>query len=173
MFVDYYNILDVSRNADFGAIKLAYKQQAIKWHPDNNLKDDTTERMQLINEAYIILKDGDARKLYDIAYDDYIAKKKKRNEEKHPKNSSSYENETSDSKSESTAEDYEVDSDLLRKWIFNARNQSRSLAKQSLEDLKGMSKVGGAAIFESALTGVVKYILFAVLFLIIMRACRD
>ena len=172
MFVDYYDLLNVSPNADVATIKSAYKQQAIKWHPDSNPNEDTTERMQLINEAYLILKDAEARNLYNIAYNDFIDKKRKRSEDQNSSRESGND-QTKDSKSRNTAEDYEVDSDLLRRWILNARNQSKTLAKQSLEDLKGMSKVGGAAIVESALKGIVKYIIFGVLFLIIMRACRD
>ena len=57
MFRDYYAILVISQSASRVEIKSAYKKQAIKWHPDKNQGVDTTQRMQEINEAYLILND--------------------------------------------------------------------------------------------------------------------
>eukprot|EP00959_Pyramimonas_sp_CCMP1952_P340450 7131032-Pyramimonas_sp.AAC.2 len=33
---DYYDILNIKRDADEDAIKKAYRKQAMKWHPDKN-----------------------------------------------------------------------------------------------------------------------------------------
>ena len=33
---DYYQILNINRDADEDAIKKAYRKQAMKWHPDKN-----------------------------------------------------------------------------------------------------------------------------------------
>ena len=49
-------------------IKVAYRKQCIKWHRDKNINIDTTQRMQDINQAYLILKDEEARSKYDIEY---------------------------------------------------------------------------------------------------------
>ena len=77
MFIDYYAILNVGFDADPAEIKTAFKNQALKWHPDKNPGVDTTQRMQLINEAYLILKDFDARQRYNI---EYLSYKKRQNQ---------------------------------------------------------------------------------------------
>ena len=71
MFKDYYKILEVSQNATDEEIKKAFREQAIKWHPDRNQGTDTTLRMQEINEAHLILKDKEARTRYDIEYNKF------------------------------------------------------------------------------------------------------
>jgi len=68
MFIDYYAILEVDFSATQSEIREAFKKQAIKWHPDRNTERDTTLRMQQINEAYLILKDIEARQRYDKEY---------------------------------------------------------------------------------------------------------
>lgn len=73
MFIDYYSILEVDKESSFEEIKSAFRKQCIKWHPDKNLGKDTTEKMQLINEAYLILKDSEARAKYDIEWEAYHA----------------------------------------------------------------------------------------------------
>ena len=40
---------------------MAYRKQCIKWHRDKNINIDTTQRMQGINQAYLILKDEETR----------------------------------------------------------------------------------------------------------------
>jgi curved DNA-binding protein CbpA len=74
MFKDYYNVLDLTQDASFEEIKKAFREQAIKWHPDRNQGIDTTLRMQEINEAYLILKDKEGRVRYDIEYNKFILK---------------------------------------------------------------------------------------------------
>ena len=36
MFVDYYKVLEIEKNANSNEIKSAFRSQAIKWHPDKN-----------------------------------------------------------------------------------------------------------------------------------------
>jgi len=71
MFKDYYKLLDIQQNASDEEIKKAFREQAIEWHPDRNQGTDTTLRMQEINEAYLILKDKEARARYDIEYNKF------------------------------------------------------------------------------------------------------
>jgi len=62
----YYEVLEVDRVADDGALKAAFRKLAMKWHPDRNPGDkDCEHRFKEINEAYEILKDPDKRAAYD------------------------------------------------------------------------------------------------------------
>src|SRR5205823_4327066 len=62
----YYETLGVDRNADESKLKAAFRKLAMKWHPDKNPGDATSEmRFKEINEAYEVLKDPDKRAAYD------------------------------------------------------------------------------------------------------------
>jgi molecular chaperone DnaJ len=62
----YYEILEVERSAGDGELKSAFRKLAMKWHPDRNPGDKTSEaRFKEINEAYEVLKDADKRAAYD------------------------------------------------------------------------------------------------------------
>lgn len=66
MTMDYYEILEVSRDATGAEIKKSYRKLAIKHHPDKNPNDkEAEERFKLINEAYDILGKDDKREIYD------------------------------------------------------------------------------------------------------------
>ena len=66
MTVDYYEILEVSRDATGTEIKKAYRKLAIKYHPDKNPGDkEAEEKFKLINEAYEVLSKEDKRQIYD------------------------------------------------------------------------------------------------------------
>ena len=63
---DYYDILGVERNADSNAIKKAYRQLALKYHPDRNPDDpDAEDKFKEATEAYEVLRDSEMRALYD------------------------------------------------------------------------------------------------------------
>lgn len=62
----YYETLEVDRNADDTKLKAAFRKLAMKWHPDKNPGDSSSEvRFKEINEAYEVLKDGNKRAAYD------------------------------------------------------------------------------------------------------------
>lgn len=64
---DYYQILGVSKDADAAAIKKAYREMALKYHPDRNKGDKAAEeKFKEIAEANEVLSDKDKRKRYDI-----------------------------------------------------------------------------------------------------------
>lgn len=64
---DYYDLLGVSREADASEIKRAYRQLAMKYHPDRNPGDrDAEERFKEAAEAYQVLSDPDRRRTYDM-----------------------------------------------------------------------------------------------------------
>ncbi len=62
---DYYEILGVQRNASSEDIKKAYRQQALKYHPDRNDDPGAAEKFKEAAEAYQILSDSDQRAAYD------------------------------------------------------------------------------------------------------------
>ena len=63
---DYYEVLEVSRNASDTEIKKAYRQKAIQFHPDKNPGDHTAEeKFKEAVEAYEVLSDPEKRKRYD------------------------------------------------------------------------------------------------------------
>lgn len=66
MSTDYYEILGLSRKATAGDIKKAYRQRALKYHPDRNPGDTAAEgEFKRISEAYAVLSDPEKRKQYD------------------------------------------------------------------------------------------------------------
>jgi molecular chaperone DnaJ len=63
---DYYEILNVSRNATDNELKAAYRKLALKYHPDRNPDDQTAEeKFKEAAEAYEVLRDPQKRSLYD------------------------------------------------------------------------------------------------------------
>lgn len=63
---DYYEILEVNKNATEAEIKKAYRQKAIKFHPDKNPGDNTAEdKFKEAAEAYEVLSHADKKSRYD------------------------------------------------------------------------------------------------------------
>ncbi len=63
---DYYQILGVSRNASSEEIKKAYRQLALKYHPDRNKENpEAEEKFKEASEAYSVLGNPEKRKIYD------------------------------------------------------------------------------------------------------------
>lgn len=154
MFVDYYALLEIPINASAEEVRKAFKAQALKWHPDRNPGVDTTVRMQAINEAFLILKDPEARQRFDQEYRQF---RQRRQGGTPPQ-------------AEAAPEmheyaDYEVQDDLLKRWMSNARRQAVDLAKQTVEDLKGMTAAGAKAAVKEAGS---RFISMLVLSLVVM-----
>lgn len=65
-FIDYYNVLEISKEASQEDIKKAYRRLARKYHPDLNPNDaDAQKKFQAVNEANEVLSDPEKRKKYD------------------------------------------------------------------------------------------------------------
>src|SRR4051812_29211839 len=63
---DYYAVLSVSREASDDEIKRAYRQAALKHHPDRNPGDKAAEeKFKEASEAYSVLSDAEKRQAYD------------------------------------------------------------------------------------------------------------
>jgi molecular chaperone DnaJ len=63
---DYYEVLGVERSASEDEIKKAYRQLAIKYHPDKNPGDkQAEENFKEATEAYEVLKDPQSRSQFD------------------------------------------------------------------------------------------------------------
>ncbi|HAH60077.1 MAG: molecular chaperone DnaJ [Lentimicrobium sp.] len=63
---DYYDILGISRNASESEIKKAYRQMALKFHPDKNPGDkQAEENFKEAAEAYEVLSNSEKRARYD------------------------------------------------------------------------------------------------------------
>lgn len=78
-FKDYYKILGIeSVKVSSEEIKLAYRNQAKKFHPDIN-KESTGEIIKDINEAYKVLSNPQSKKKYDRLWNSYIGRNKKEN----------------------------------------------------------------------------------------------
>lgn len=64
-FRDYYDILEVTREATADEIKRAYRKMARKFHPDISKEPNAEERFKQVGEAYEVLKDVEKRAAYD------------------------------------------------------------------------------------------------------------
>ncbi len=63
---DYYDILEISKNATAEEIKKAYRKMAIKHHPDKNPNDKASEdKFKEAAEAYEVLSDATKKQRYD------------------------------------------------------------------------------------------------------------
>lgn len=64
--VDYYEILEIERNAGEDEIKKSYRRLAVKYHPDKNPgNSEAEEKFKKVSEAYQVLSDREKRARYD------------------------------------------------------------------------------------------------------------
>jgi curved DNA-binding protein CbpA len=66
-FVDYYEILQISPNAETTTIQRVYRMLATRYHPDNLITGDTDHFLKL-QEAYNVLTDPEQRTAYDAVH---------------------------------------------------------------------------------------------------------
>ncbi len=74
VFVDYYELLQLSSNADTNTIERIFRHLAKRFHPDNPKSADNDRFYQIV-EAHRTLVDPESRASYDVKYQDYWNRK--------------------------------------------------------------------------------------------------
>lgn len=83
IFKDYYKILGLDTNkVNIDEIKIAYREQAKKYHPDVNGGNSSEERFKDINEAYRVLSDPTTKRKYDRTWNYNVGYKQKKAKQK-------------------------------------------------------------------------------------------
>lgn len=80
MFTDYYEILEISPNANSDTIERIFRYLALRYHPDNTDTGDLSRFSEIV-EAHNTLKDPVKRAQYDLQHKDYSADRRKLTEE--------------------------------------------------------------------------------------------
>jgi DnaJ family protein B protein 13 len=65
---DFYKLLDLKREASDSAVKQAYRQKSIQWHPQRNAGKNPEfvgNKFRQVAEAYTVLADAKLRAIYD------------------------------------------------------------------------------------------------------------
>lgn len=70
-FVDYYEVLQISRHSSADSIKAAYRTMCKRYHPDtyHGSRAVAERNIRLINEAYGVLRHPADKARYDAQYD--------------------------------------------------------------------------------------------------------
>ena len=69
LFIDCYEVLQVSPNADLETIERIYRFLAKRHHPDNPQTGDA-EKFRVITDAYHLVRDPEKRAAYDVKYEE-------------------------------------------------------------------------------------------------------
>ena len=67
MFIDYYEILEISPNANSDTLERVFRHLAMRYHPDNQDTGDLSRFSEVV-EAHNTLKDPVSRAQYDIQH---------------------------------------------------------------------------------------------------------
>lgn len=165
-FTDYYELLELKPPATQEEIKKAYRTASLKWHPDTNLGTDTTEIMQLINEAYLILKDEEAKSKYDNVYSHF---KQQQSQEPDLQPDSMPGSEKFEFDSKRYEYNYEFSDETLKQWMSNARRQSHSMTEEMIDELRGATKEAGKSIGNAFL----KYFIPMIIGFLLFKMCSS
>lgn len=157
--LNYYELLGVKETATSEEIKIAYKNQMKKWHPDINKDENATTMSIALNEAKKILLDEDSRRKYDLTLENERQNKynqvfKKASYKK--SDSERQENITpeEDSKTYSSSEVY------VSKWVYF----KEWLQYGQVSNLrKGIGAIG--VLLESLLCKIIVFLLYAIAYI--------
>lgn len=155
----YYEILQVDPNADFQTIRTAYRNLALKYHPDNNdprLSEELNAKMRQINEAYSTLRDPVKRAKYDAMGTSWQGSSTHWRAETPPKRQSSSSSRRSPRKAtnppppEESPEIRALKDQLLRQL----RVPDYQIALRALEELRSHGWLRDGTLREASLEGV-------------------
>lgn len=83
IFKDYYKILELKDNkVNIEEIKIAFREQAKKYHPDVNQGPIAEERFKDISEAYRILSNSQTKRKYDHIWYSHVGRKLDKDKQK-------------------------------------------------------------------------------------------
>jgi DnaJ-class molecular chaperone len=146
MISNHYQNLGISPTASKDEIKKAYRQLALKFHPDRNKSPDAHEKFIEINEAYLILFDDEARVKYDREYKYYYGQKAK-TEQTSSTNQEKAHQEREYKHTYSSKKEPQFEDEDLNQWTRNAREQAESFAEMAFDEFSklvvGMVKETG------------------------------
>ena len=66
-FIDFYELMQISPNAELDTIQRVYRMLVVRYHPDNPHTGDV-DKFLLLKQAYETLCDPQGRALYDLQY---------------------------------------------------------------------------------------------------------
>lgn len=157
-FIDYYEILEIEFDSDSSEIKAAYRRLVKKFHPDLHPNNpEATAKMQLINEAYLILSDAEARQLYNKEWARFYSYSKNENKAE----------ETADSKNRnSNSDEFQFEDEKLRSWMDSAKRQARDITRQAIKDAGEILKDAGYAAAMSIPRLLIYIVIINLLFLL-------
>ena len=138
---DYYKTLGIAESASQSEVKRAYRQLAKQFHPDSRNVGATTDKIALVNAAYEVLGDVQARSQYDVERQ-LIAKEKLRDRTSRTVNSQAqYKKQRSHSGSGATIE----------QWLRSAFNPADRLIGKIISPLKAEVRALSADPFDDEL----------------------
>lgn len=147
--IDYYAVLSVSSDATAAEVKGAYRSLTRTTHPDRNPGKEATAQMQLLNEAYMILREPEKRQAYDEEYRAYRR--------------------WSENQRERFDSEYVVRDETLNEWINQAAEKARMMGVQILEDSKELLGVAGKELGKNVVIYGVLMLLFYWLVILFAR----
>ncbi|MFC1711619.1 DnaJ C-terminal domain-containing protein [Patescibacteria group bacterium] len=62
---DFYDVLGVNKTASAAEIKKAYRNLAVKYHPDKNKEAGAADKFKEVTQAYEVLSDSKKKEAYD------------------------------------------------------------------------------------------------------------
>ncbi|MHA4737789.1 J domain-containing protein [Dyadobacter sp. MSC1_007] len=145
-FRDLYMTLEVPPTATEEEIVASYRRLCKVWHPDANRGKDTTEKMQDIVAAKLLLMDTEARRRYDLEY----------TRVKGFTQTSTKTNNTTQKASGEPQKPKPVYTDPeLEIWIHNAHQQSVEITRRLISELREQFGIG----ISGALRGMKNFML--------------